>query len=576
MAAILAVAFACTMSMSCGMVYAADQDPEVQHLQTQETITEAAASAQTEEAVPESAAPMQTEAELIESGVAEEQIELPELAAEEGDEEEKFDITAQKITNLRYDEKSGRLLWDPVEAPSGTEIKYYIYLKADNIKSGTYKIFSGAKGQMLTTEESSVDIDLDPGFKDIFINYEGADYTFYVKATDDTKDSSGRRRYSKEAASAVHSMSHNQLEVRVYTRVHTFNKSKKTFGSDLRQVMYSQGGEILKDGERLTRVADNDGEWTNVNTIIRAIRSGKTVELKYVPSPGYRFSSEKLDDGTNDRNADTARNLTMDKAHKVVVYFEQPFAEIITSGIGASSDNLEDIAGIKLISDAEAAGKKSGIEGYMQMRISEVSADSLSAAERNVCDNDTALRSRNIRRGMFLDISFYGSLDQAAPSQCEKMPKPVNVMLTIPDGLKTSDTSIRRTFYLVRVDGGDAAIIADGTLDELSGYITDSGIYMIGYKDTSLEGIKSGGKGGAGYTYAEAEAGSEPESVPESVSGLKLDVPEVVIEPHMILPPELVEDEGVFPLAAVATGASAAAACGAYGLRRLLRIITKL
>lgn len=181
---------------------------------------------------------------------------------------------------------------------------------------------------------------------------------------------------------------------------------------------------------------------------------------------------------------------------------------------------------------------------------------------------------------MFLDISFCSSLDQAAPYQCEKMPKPVNVSLTIPDGLKTSDTSIRRTFYLIRVDGGDAAIIADGALDELSGYITDSGLYMIGYKDTSLEGIKSGGKGGAGYTYAEAEAGPEPgsvlESVPESVSELKLDVPEVVMEPHMILPPELVEDEGGFPLAAVATGASAAAACGAYGLRRLLRIITKL
>lgn len=657
MAAVLAVIFACIMIMSCGTVYAGDQEPEAQPLQTEaaapaeqaetpEEVSDQTPAAETPEQAsaqapaaetPEAASEETPEAETL-PPVAEDaqDADIPASAAEQasqeaaqpdaseeaapaeetaqpaaednkadtaavpasgakaasqkaaqpaakaaagpvrGDtgeaDEDAYDITAQTVTGLRYDESSGVLSWDPVEAPSGTTIKYYIYMMADNIKSATYKRLSGVKGLIMATAETSVNIDRTADFRDLFIDYEGADYTFYVRATDDSKDSNGRRRFSGEAASAVHSMSHYQLEVQVYTRVYTYNKKKNTFGPDIRRVSYYQGGQIRMNGEDLTRVRDSNGEWFNVHTVIRAIRSGTTVELSYEPESGYIFYSEKLDDGANDQNAATTRTLTMDRPHKVVVYFKQPFAEIVASGIEVTSDNLEDIAGIKLSDDAAAAGKASGIEGHMQMRVSTVSAASLSAADRNICENDAALRAGSITSGVFFEISFYDSLDRSALSQFGKLPNSVNIVLTIPDSLKTTDTSIRRTYYLIRVYNGEATIIASGTLEELSGYITESGLYMIGYKDTDLSGILSGSTGGSGtgFVFTDADAAAAgTEAAPET--GFMLRAPEIT-SPAMITPPEQRETGAGFPGSLAAAGVAAAAG-GAYGIRRLLRVL---
>lgn len=595
MAAMLAAILACIMIISCEAVYADDQAPEaaqpqaevtvpeVLQPQTEVTVTEASQpqtgdapaaeevtadsqepqllTAAEPQAVAEEATAASQEPELLtaaEPQAAAEDMapsESPEEDAEEP-EEESYDITKQSISNLRYDENSGMLSWDPVSAPSDVTIKYSIYLKADNIKSSTYSIASGAKSLVLSTTDTYVNIDNNRDFADRFTDYEGADYTFYVKATDGTRDSNNFVRFSSEAASPVYSMSHYKLQVLAYTKTYTYNKTKGDFSESVRRATLSQGGEILLDGKSL-----NNSNGIYVYSESKAIRSGKTVFLEYVPLPGYRFYSEKVDDGTNDRNAAATRTLVMDKAYRIVIYFEQPFAEVITSGYEASSDNLEDIAIITLAEDAAAAGMKSGVEGYMQMRVDTVSSDSLSAADRNICDNDSALKSKKIRRGSFLEISFYKSLDLAAPSKFDKTPKPVNLKLMIPDYLKNSDASIRRTFYLIRVDNGEATIISDGTGDALSGYITDSGLYMIGFKDTDLEGILSGStRGNDSYEYA---AAAEPAQEPG------INAPEILAEPPMFFPPELFEAGAGFPIAAVAA-ASAATIGGAVGIRYLL------
>ena len=471
-----------------------------------------------------------------------------------------FDIRNQTITGLKFDEKTGVLSWDPLEAPSDRVIKYLIYMKADNIKNEAFKIFSSSKGLVTKLSTTSVNVDEHVDFKEEFVNCGAADYTFYVKATDGTVGKDDYPLYSKEASTGIYSMGHYLLEVFAYTKVNTYVKKSNSFEETTRRASQSQGGEILMNGTSLTKERGGGGGWYYAYTETRAVRAGTTVELKYVPAQGYVFYSEKFDDGSADTTASTTRSFIMNGAHKIVVLFKQPFAEVVANGIEASSDGLEDIAQSILLSDTSSL--KSGVEGYIRMNISQEYGKYLSDADKNVCDNDSTLKSRNIKKGIFLNVEFCKSINQEDLVAVSKLSKPVNITITIPNELKTKKDNIRRTFYLIRIDNGEATVVADGKYDEISGYITEPGLYMIGYKDTRVEGIYSGSPGIVSYAYA----AEEPEAIPAAEPASAVQAP--VYGPfYEQVEPDAENEEG-FPVGAVAAGVVAAGA--AYAAWKLL------
>ncbi len=470
-------------------------------------------------------------------------------AGEESDADSPVDIRDKTVNNLKYDQSTGILSWDPVE---GAE-HYYVNL---SFKSESH---SGS-GLGITVKGTSINIYDKDTFSDILEYVGTADYTFTVQGrAPDYEDADGATITNRTAAAKLKlhftpdmsGLAHHVISITVRTTEFVYIKADNRFEQSSRSRAYSQGGEVIINGESVNTEI-KDGQVYYLPLADKEFRVGDKVTISYRPADGYEFSSMKIDG----QEVSGSQTITVgDKDIEIMIVFHQPLTKIISDELKVTSDNFDEVAQDILMSDPSRITR--WIEGYVRLYIETVSETTLADNDRNVCSTDSYLRSSNIMPGIFFNVSLYKSLKMEKPVLVASSPKPVNIRITIPDYLKSTKPNIRRTFYLIRVDNGSASMIADSTGDTLSGYITYSGLYMIGYKDTV---ISSGSSSSGGIVVSAYAADALP--VPEEAVPVPEAVKQEESEPFISIQ-EVQEDQSDSRALAIAGTAAVAAAAGA-------------
>ena len=457
-----------------------------------------------------------------------------------------IDIRDKTVNNLRYDQSTGILSWDSVE---GAE-HYYATVSYKN-ESGMGSAFG------VTVPGTSINIYDKDTFAELLEYVGTADYTFKVQGRADYEDADGATIQNRTGFTSllvhftpnISNLAHHVITVNILTTEYTYIKADNRFEQTSRARAYSQGGEVLINGESVNTVV-SDGQIYYQSIADKEFRIGDRVTVSYTPADSCEFSSMKIDG----KEVSGTQTITVgDKDIEIVIVFHQPLARIISNELEITSDNFEEEAQNILMSDMSHVTR--WIAGYVQLRVNTVRDVTMPDYSRNICDTDPYLKSSKIKKGIFFNAHFYKSLKNEKPAPEAKTPKPVNIKITIPEYLKSTKRNIRRTFYLIKVHDGDASMIADSSGDTLSAYITETGLYMIGYKDTA---VSSGDSTSGGIVIPAYAADDLP--VPEE------EVPEAVIqdesEPFISIQ-EVQEEESNSRALAIAGTAAVAAAAGA-------------
>lgn len=114
----------------------------------------------------------------------------------------------------------------------------------------------------------------------------------------------------------------------------------------------------------------------------------------------------------------------------------------------------------------------------------------LQAAPKNLTQAESELTASKLpngyKTGCALDLSMYLNLNGTKTRDITKTASPVSVSVTIPQDLINTDTTVTRTYKIIRIHDGNAQVL-DGTynaLDHTFTFSTDSfSTYVIIYKD---------------------------------------------------------------------------------------------
>ena len=110
--------------------------------------------------------------------------------------------------------------------------------------------------------------------------------------------------------------------------------------------------------------------------------------------------------------------------------------------------------------------------------------------------------------GAWFDISLYKTRGEERVKLTE-VPVPVQMTVQVPESLRKDG----RTFYLLRCHNGEAAVVAEGTGDELAWESDKFSTYVIGYKDAAGSGSNAVATPSAGTPESSAAPASRTETV---------------------------------------------------------------
>ncbi len=84
--------------------------------------------------------------------------------------------------------------------------------------------------------------------------------------------------------------------------------------------------------------------------------------------------------------------------------------------------------------------------------------------------------------GMYLDISLWKQVGTARTA-VTSTPSEISLTLTIPESLRNTDSSVTRTFYMLKIHDGVVSVIGTGTGTTLTGTTDEFSTYVLAYKD---------------------------------------------------------------------------------------------
>ena len=89
--------------------------------------------------------------------------------------------------------------------------------------------------------------------------------------------------------------------------------------------------------------------------------------------------------------------------------------------------------------------------------------------------------------GMYLDLSLLKKIGESeAIAVHDTDGNMVKVTLTVPEELRSTNPSIKRTFYVVRVHNGETTVLGASTEDTVSFETDKFSTYSLMYKDVSF------------------------------------------------------------------------------------------
>ncbi len=118
--------------------------------------------------------------------------------------------------------------------------------------------------------------------------------------------------------------------------------------------------------------------------------------------------------------------------------------------------------------------------------------------EKDVPAGDKTAAGAEIERlgaqlGAYLDLSLFKRIGSQVPEKIhDTKGSMITVVVEIPTALRNTNTSLVRTFYIIRIHDGKAEILAQGTGTSLTIQSDKFSTYLIAYKDTVRAGYSGG------------------------------------------------------------------------------------
>ncbi len=124
-----------------------------------------------------------------------------------------------------------------------------------------------------------------------------------------------------------------------------------------------------------------------------------------------------------------------------------------------AATNLEEITN-SMLTDEEKFAVKNGAKAEVVLEVVPFDVDEVPAVDRDALEKAAA--DLGATAGTWMDISLWKLVVGFERFAIHETSAPVKFSVVVPDELRNSNTSTIRTFYLIRVHGGEAKVVATG------------------------------------------------------------------------------------------------------------------
>lgn len=159
-------------------------------------------------------------------------------------------------------------------------------------------------------------------------------------------------------------------------------------------------------------------------------------------------------------------------AQVTVTETEQPAGDVTdTTDTGKNAGNAslsgseEDLADA-VLSEAEQEEVPNGIDAKIYLVVEDIS-ESVPEEDKELID----AKKGNSQVGMYLDVTVWKQLGARDPESVADTNQPLSITITVPDNLRNTNSSLERTYQIIRVHDGAAEVI-ESTYNEDTGIIT--------------------------------------------------------------------------------------------------------
>lgn len=191
---------------------------------------------------------------------------------------------------------------------------------------------------------------------------------------------------------------------------------------------------------------------------------------------------------TYDKEAGTITFVTNKfSTYALVLESEVSFSDITTSDKNACNAGLTELTDNlirKLLTDTEKGRLENGEEVKVWLEATDISA-SVSKTDKDLIDS----KKGNAAIGIYLDINLFKQIGTDASSNITETNDAVKITLKVPDTLINSNTSVKRTYQLIRVHNGAVTIIPctyDAATATISAETNQFSTYALAYVDQQV------------------------------------------------------------------------------------------
>ena len=199
-----------------------------------------------------------------------------------------------------------------------------------------------------------------------------------------------------------------------------------------------------------------------------------------------------------------------------------PYGEILTFAVVTKPGNMEivdkteenacnaDLAELtddlisKLLTDAEKTRLENGEEVKVRLEVTDISA-SVSQTDKDLIDS----KKGNATIGMYLDIDLLKQIGSDSPVNITETNGAVTITLKVPSSLINSNSSVTRTYQMIRVHNGVATVIpctynaANQTISCEADQFSTYALAYVDQQNNSGGGNTGGGSADGGNTGSE-------------------------------------------------------------------------
>lgn len=232
--------------------------------------------------------------------------------------------------------------------------------------------------------------------------------------------------------------------------------------------------DTVKDFVEVSYSSENEDVVTYADGTIMAAAAGKTIVTATVTAKYDGFVMEYS----------TAVEVTSD----VPVVEPGDVTDITDPENNAgSADLVGDTAAVAdaVLTEEDKAAVKDGADVQIKLTVEDIT-ESVSDADKALVEavkGDTTV-------GMYLDVNMLKQIGSNEAAKVDSIDGTVTIKFTIPESLLNTDTSVERTYQLVRVFDGEASILAS-SYDEETGVLTFTtdtfGTYAVVYSDKEAQ-----------------------------------------------------------------------------------------